>query len=414
MNAKFNKTILENGLTVLTESIQGRASVHLGLHLLWGSRNEPKDMAGAAHLIEHMVFKGTEKRSALEIAMEIESVGGEIGASTGKEVTSYTVQCLKKDLNLGIDILADLTLGAQFTESEFAKEKDVVISEIDMTAENFEECVFDFAFEEIFGKHPLGLPILGTTKSVNSITCSALFELYKKVYSPQNMTLSISGDVDHGEVVEVVKEFFGSENSGLKVKSLDLLEGGFSATTKFIPKGSAEQSHVLISFKAPRFPSEKRYLAYLASLALGGGMTSILFQKVREDLGLAYSVYSYLQCFLTEGVLSIYVGTKPDKAMEVVGIIIDEVEKLVKDGFSEQQLNLYRQQLLGEILMGADDLDSRMNSIALNDMIFGEYRTPETVADEINQIDISHMNQYFLNYFNEQPGVMILGPTTAS
>ncbi len=413
ISPKFRKTKLENGLTIVTESIVGRASVHLGLHLLWGSRNEPKHMAGAAHLIEHMVFKGTEKRTAFDLAMEIESVGGELGASTGKEVTSYTVQCLEKDLNLGIDILADLGLNAKFTEEEFLKEKEVVLSEIDMTLENFEESVFDFSFSEIYGEHPLGRPILGTVESVESIKCEELFKLYKKIYSPQNMLLSVSGDVDHDEIVKEAGSFFKgiktNENSSLEHNSLKESKGIFEGTTKFIEKNS-EQAHVLISFEAPPFVAKNRYLAYLASLALGGGMTSLLYQKIREDLGLAYSVYSYLQCFLKEGVLSIYVGTKPEKALEVVGLVVDEVEGLAKNGFDEKQLELYKQQLLGEILMGQDDLDSRMNSIALNEMIFGEYRPPEKVAAEINQIDIKQMNEYFADYFTRQPGVMILGP----
>lgn len=408
----FRKTKLDNGLTIVTESIGGRASVHLGLHLLWGSRNEPRHMAGAAHMIEHMVFKGTEKRSALDIAMEIESVGGDIGASTGKEVTNYTVQCLKKDLSLGVDILSDICLNAKFTEEEFVKEKDVVLSEIDMTQENFEESIFDFAFSEIFGEHELGVPILGSTDSVKGIKCKELFDLYKKVYSAQNMLLSVSGDVEHEEVVKTAKSFFTSKNSSFDHNAGDILEGKFQETTKFIEKNS-EQAHVLISFKAPAFTSSTRYLAYLASLALGGGMTSLLYQKIREDLGLAYSVYSYLQCFLKEGVLSIYVGTKPDKALEVVGLVLDEVTKLAEDGFTPQQLDLYRQQLLGEILMGQDDLDSRMNSIALNEMIFGEYRSPEKVAAEINKIDIKQMNEYFADYFSKEPGVMILGPRQA-
>ncbi len=409
MKTLFNKTKLENELTIVTESISGRASVHLGLHLLWGTRHEPSHMAGAAHLIEHMVFKGTGKRSALDIAMEIESVGGEIGALTGKEITSYTVQCLKKDLNLGIDILSDLCLNAEFREKEFVKEKDVVISEIDMSSENFEESVFDFAFKEIFKNHKLGRPILGTLEAVNEITCQDLFKLYKNVYSPQNMILSISGEIDHNKVVKEAKEFFNYKNSALKHNPLKVSEGKFRASTKFIKKNS-EQSHVLVSFEAPAYTSKKRYLAYLANLALGGGMTSILFQKVREELGLAYSVYSYLQCFMKEGVLFIYVGTKPNKNLEVVSVILDEVQKLAKKGFTQKQLNLYRQQLLGEILMSADDLDSRMNSIALDELIFDEYRPPEKVALEINQIDIHQMNEYFSDHFLKKPGIMILGP----
>ncbi len=409
MKTVFNKTKLENDLTIVTESIGGRASVHLGLHLLWGTRHEPGHMAGSAHLIEHMVFKGTGKRSALDIATEIESVGGEIEASTGKEITSYTIQCLKKDLNLGIDILSDICLNAQFIEEDFVKEKDVVISEIDMSSENFEESVFDFAFKEIFEDHELGRPILGTLEAVKKITCSDLFKLYKDVYSPQNMILSISGEVDHNKVVKEAKEFFNYKNSAFKHNPLKVCEGKFRASTKFVKKNS-EQSHVLVSFKAPPYPSTKRYLAYLANLALGGGMTSILFQKVREELGLAYSVYSYLQCFMKEGVLFVYVGTKPDKTLQIVSVILDEVEKLAKEGFTQKQLNLYRQQLLGEILMGADDLDSRMNSIALNELVFNEYKSPEKVALEINQININQINEYFLNHFLKDPGVMILGP----
>jgi len=409
LDTTFKKTTLENGLRVVTESIKDRASVHLGLHLLWGSRNEPESMAGAAHLIEHMVFKGTAKRTAYEIARDIESVGGEIGASTGKEMTSYTVQCLEKDLRLGVDVLADLTLAAEFTQEEFVKEKEVVLSEIAMTAENFEESVFDFAFEEIFGTNPLARPILGTEKSVRSIDCAELFDLYKKTYVPAQMVLSVSGDVDHDQIVEFSKEFFGSNNNVLGEKYQKALKGEFKPGVKSVVKKS-EQSHVLINFPAPAYPDPNRYVSYIANLALGGGMTSVLYQKIREDLGLAYSVYSYLQCFLHEGVLSIYVGTKPDKALNVVGVVIDEINKFIEKGWTDEQLNLYREQLLGEILMGRDDLDSRMNSIGLNELIFETYRPPEQVVSEIKSIDTKAMNEYFSAYFTKEPNVFVLAP----
>ena len=409
MKTHFQKTSLENGLRVVTESIKDRASVHLGLHLLWGSRNEPEDMAGAAHLIEHMVFKGTKKRTAYEIARDIESVGGEIGASTGKEMTSYTVQCLEKDLGLGVDILADLTLNAEFSEAEFSKEKDVVISEIAMTAENLEESVFDLAFEEIFKGNPLSLPILGTEDSVESIKCQTLFDLYKSTYVPSKMVLSVSGDVDHEQVASFAKEFFGKENNALGQNYKKSLKGDFTPGVKSISKKS-EQAHVLINFPAPAYPDPSRYVSYIANLALGGGMTSKLYQKVREELGLAYSVYSYLQCFLHEGVLSIYVGTKPDKALEVVGLVVDEIQKFQKEGWSQEQLDLYREQLLGEILMGRDDLDSRMNSIGLNELIFEAYRPPEQVVSEIKSIDTKAMNEYFSKYFTVEPNIVVLSP----
>lgn len=366
-------------------------------------------MAGAAHLIEHMVFKGTAKRTAYEIARDIESVGGEIGASTGKEMTSYTVQCLEKDLKLGVDILADLTLNAEFTEEEFTKEKEVVLSEIAMTAENFEESVFDFAFEEIFKKNPLARPILGTEKSVKKIECWDLFDLYKKTYVPSKMVLSVSGDVDHEEVVKYAKGYFGNNDDTLGENYQESLEGIFHSGVKSVSKNS-EQAHVLINFPAPAYPDQSRYVAYIANLALGGGMTSVLYQKIREELGLAYSVYSYLQCFLHEGVLSIYVGTKPDKALDVVGVVVDEINRFIKEGWTDDELDLYREQLLGEILMGRDDLDSRMNSIGLNELIFEAYRPPEQVVSEIKSIDTQAMNEYFSKYFTKDPNIFVLAP----
>lgn len=409
METGFKKTVLKNGLRIVTESVKDRASVHLGLHLLWGSRNEPAHMAGAAHLIEHMVFKGTAKRTAYEIARDIESVGGEIGASTGKEMTSYTVQCLAKDLRLGVDILADLTLNAEFTEEEFEKEKDVVLSEIDMTAENFEESVFDLAFEEIFKNNPLARPILGTEKSVKKIDCWALFDLYRRTYVPSKMVLSVSGDIDHEQVVKFAEGYFGNNDNTLGEDYQESLEGKFNPGIKSVTRNS-EQAHVLINFPAPAYPDQNRYVAYIANLALGGGMTSVLYQKIREDLGLAYTVYSFLQCFLHEGVISIYVGTKPDKALDVVGVVVDEINKFIENGWTDEQLDLYREQLLGEILMGQDDLDSRMNSIGLNELVFEDYRSPEQVVSEIKAIDTKAMNEYFSKYFTKEPNIFVLAP----
>lgn len=408
MKPVFNKTKLENGMRLVTESVPGRASVHLGLHLLWGSRNEPEHMAGAAHLIEHMVFKGTHIRSAYDLVKEIEAVGGEIGASTGKEMTSYTVQCLAKDLELGVDLLADLCLNADFKEEEFEKERDVVLSEIAMSNENFEELVFDYAFEDAFGKNPLARPIIGSIESVKSIKCAELFDLYKSAYKPERMLLSVSGEIDHEEVLASLNKYFSFNNSDLEDKSKANSTGCFVGKTRFEEKPS-EQAHVLVSFSAPSYRAEDRLKAYIANTALGGGMTSILYQKIREDMGLAYSVYSYLQCFLLEGVQSIYVGTRPNKSLDVLGVVVDEVKRLVEKGLSQSELDLYKEQLKGEILMNADDLEDRMNSIAINELVFGAYKEPQTLVDEIMSIGLDDMRQYFKTYFNSEPSVVVLG-----
>lgn len=409
MKRNFNKSTLENGLRFVTESVEGRASVHLGLHIMWGSRNEPKHMSGAAHLIEHMVFKGTQKRSAYDIVREIEAVGGEIGASTGKEMTSYTVQCLKKDMPLALDILADLVFSANFKESDFVKEKDVVLSEIEMNDENFEESVFDLAFAEVFPKNSLGRPILGTKETVSAISCEELYKLYQESYSPEKMVLSLAGDVDHKEILTSVESAFVSQNSNLNSKADKISKADFYSGTKFLSKKS-EQAHLLVSFKAPAYSDSQRYAAYIVNIALGGGMTSILYQKIREDLGLAYSVYSYLQCFLKEGVLSLYVATKAGRALETLDVLLAEVNGIIEKGLSEEQFILYKEQLLGEVIMGQDDLDSRMNSIAVNEMIFGKYRSPEWSASEIEKLKLSDVNTYIKGYMDSEPYILILGP----
>jgi predicted Zn-dependent peptidase len=215
--------------------------------------------------------------------------------------------------------------------------------------------------------------------------------------------------VDHKEVVSFAKEFFGKENNTLGENYKESLQGEFTGGVKSISKKS-EQAHVLINFPAPAYADPNRYRAYIANLALGGGMTSVLYQKIREDMGLAYSVYSYLQCFLHEGVMSIYVGTKPDKALDVVGLVIDELQRFQTQGWTQEQLDLYREQLLGEILMGRDDLEDRMSSIGLNELIFEAYRPPEQVVSEIKSIDTKAMNEYFSRYFNEEPNIVTLVP----
>lgn len=411
-NSEFRKSTLKNGLRVVTEKVTGMASVHAGIFILWGTRNEEPHLGGIAHLIEHMVFKGTHKRSAKDIAYEIEAVGGDIGASTGREMTSYTVQCLHKDTELAIDVISDLVKNAKFDEEELKKEKEVVLSEISMTKENFEESVFDFAFEEIFKEHPLSKVILGTEESVNSITKEDLLKTYKKAYTPKQMILSVTGNIEHSEILKSAQKYLGDLEEAQSEEAKDKVALSttpkFHSGTEFIKKDT-EQTHVLINFPAPAYVDEDRLPSYIANIALGGGMTSTLFQSIREDKGLAYSVYSYLQCFLDTGVLSIYVATKHDKALEVVSLVIDEVTRLSKGGFKKSELELYRNQLLGEVLMGEDDLDSRMSSIALNELLFQKHRPVELVEEEVRLITADQMNLFFEKYFSKEPQIIILG-----
>ena len=404
----YQRSKLSNGLTLVTEFITGRKSVHLGCHILWGSRHEPEHMHGAAHLIEHMVFKGTQNRSAFEIVKDIESVGAEISASTGREMTSYTTQSLKKDVPLCLDVLSDLCFQAKFSQEELDKEKQVVLSEIAMGKEDLEESVFDFAFEEIFKNNPLSHPITGTEESVIAMSLENLTGLYEEIYRPQNFVVTAVGDVDHDQIERLLGDIIFYENNHLKMNLPIVSKGNFLSFQRFFKKES-EQAHVLVSFPAPGFFVLDRMAAYFVNTALGGGMTSMLFQKIREELGLGYTVYSLLECFLKEGVMSIYLATKPESALEALGKVVDLIKALIEGGFSGDQFKLYKTQLLGGILMGDDDLDNRMQSLAVNELVYGKPRSVEQVVDEVEKLSLSDINSYLKTYMDKKPGVIILG-----
>ena len=380
----------------------------MGCHILWGSRHEPSDMHGAAHLIEHMVFKGTQNRTAYEIVRDIESVGAELSAATGREMTSYTIQALKKDIPLCLDVLMDLCFKAKFTEEELLKEKQVVLSEIAMGKENLEESVFDFAFEEIFQENPLSHPITGSEESVIGISLEELKSLYTQIYQPQNFVVTAAGDLDHEEFKRIIEQEITLNTNGLDHKPPSVDEGKFFSFQRFFEKES-EQAHILINFPAPKFSAENRIAAYFINTALGGGMTSLLFQRIREDLGLGYTVYSLLQCFLKEGVMSIYLATNPSKALEALSEVLGLIKSLISTGFNEEQFKLYKTQLLSETLMAEDDLDSRMQSLAINELVYGEARSVEQVVEEIEKLSLADVNAYLNTYMNTEPGVVLLG-----
>jgi len=407
-DGRFKKSTLSSGLTLVTESIKGRRSVHLGFHTLWGSRHEPSDMAGAAHLIEHMVFKGTKKRSAFDIVKDIESVGAEISASTGREMTSYSTQSLKKDLPLCVDVLLDLCFSAEFNSEELIKEKEVVLSEIAMGKENLEESVFDFAFEELFKGHALARPITGTEESVNSMSIESLTKLYKEIYKPQNFVVTAAGDVDHEEIKTYLEQEKTLNNNNLSSTSKAVLEAKFLAFQRVFQKDS-EQSHILVNFPAPKYDASNRMSAHLVNNAIGGGMSSLLFQKIREDLGLGYTIYSMLQCFLKEGVMSIYLATKPEKTMVALAEVLGLLENLVKKGLTEDEFRLYKTQLLSEVLMAEDDLDHRMQSLAVNELVYKDIRSTDQVVKEVEALSLQDVNDYLKAYMDKEPGIVMLG-----
>ncbi len=409
----FKKSVLAEGLSLVTEQHPWAKSCHLGLFVKTGTRHEPTELSGGAHFIEHMVFKGTKDQTAQELLKSIESVGGDINAHTTREYTCYTVQILEKDIERALKSLTDLCFFAEFRESDFETEQKVILNELLMSMDLLEEWIFDLYFEKAYQAHKLGMPILGSAESLVAMTPHALKKYYKKTYSPDQMVLSVTGPVDHDKIKNWFEAFFK------KHKFKKLKRPSEAEPTQYIQPQvfkesllkNSEQIHALWSLPAVPFGGEGRFEAYILNSYLGGGMTSKLYQKLREDHGLAYNVYTVLHSFVDSGSLLIYAGMSPESFDEVKRLMLQELEQLKTNFVSQEDLNFYKSQVEGQILMGADDLDNRMNSLGINEQVFGVYKTPEDVIQEINSVTTESLKAYIQKYMNlDQLSELRIGP----
>ncbi len=414
----YKKTLLKNGVRVVTEQHAHARGVVVGVWVMVGTRDETPDIAGVSHFVEHLVFKRTENRNAFEIARDMEAVGGELNAFTSREYTCFYTHSLTEHLGLSIDVLSDLVCRARFDKVDFEKEKQVVLQEIHMSEDNLEDLVFDEYFENIFGSHPLGRPILGTPKSIAQITLKDVQEYYEKHYSSSQIVVSVAGGVDHESVVKLVSESLVPKRNKLP-KNLLLLSDKpqikknppkNQSFRKFIQKPS-EQVHILLGLPAAHFRDELRFEAYIVNALIGGGMTSRLYQKIREEKGLVYTIYSQMNSFCDIGSIMIYSGTEFKHASDVLKLTLKEMKKIAKTGIQKKDLELFKTQVLGQILLGADDIENRMNSLGVNEMVFGKYRSVEQVLKEINQVSLKSIARYLEKFFDlKDLSLMVMGP----
>lgn len=403
---EFFKTTLSNGVRVVTEHHPYTRAVSAAIYVTTGARDEPEDQQGMSHFIEHLVFKGTHSRSQLDIVKEIEAVGGDINAYTTKEYTCFHTTTLREHLSLSMDVLADLVTNAKFDEQDIEKEKSVVQQEIDMCAEQFEEFIFDEFFEKGYKGHPLSHNILGTTETLNNLNHNKVQSYYKDVYGGQNMIVSVSGCVDHKEVVRIVEKIFGPHKQH---KKIERKTPEFQSFKQFIPK-TTEQMHLLFGFPVSSFTDEYRFESFIVNALLGGGMTSRLYQNIREEKGWVYSVYSYLHNFTDAGLLMFYAATTKDLYQTVYDEMLKEIMIVKDNGITSEELEGFKQQVKGQILLGADDIENRMNSIAVNEMIFNKYRPVEEIISSIEAVSVDSVHRFLETYFKpENMGVSLLG-----
>lgn len=403
----FQKTVLKNGVRVITESHPFTRAVSVGVFVQAGTRHENPRKAGLTHFLEHLVFKGTKKRSAYDLAKVLDAVGGDLNAYTTREYTCFHATSLKEHLGLSLDVLTDLLTQPRLARGDFETEREVITQEIQMSKDNLEEYILDEYLEKAFAGQDLATPILGTEKTLGGLKRADLLDHHQTVMRGPNVIISVAGPVEHEQVVEIAAKTLGKLPRG--AKSRKPKRARVRRVQEFIARPS-EQVHMLVGLPSCAYTSEHRFESFVVNDMLGGGVTSRFYQKVREEKGLVYTVYSFLQSFADTGLFLTYAGATYKNAPGVIRGIRGELEKFVARGIRESELASFKTQVKGQILLGAEDMENRMNSLGVNEMIFGEYRPVDQVIADIEKVSLRSIKDYVQKYFDlEQVGLMVMG-----
>jgi predicted Zn-dependent peptidase len=387
-NASRNirKTVLSNGLLVLTESMPHVRSVSMGAWVGSGSRDETAQVNGISHFVEHMVFKGTTSRSAQQIAREVDTIGGNLDAFTGKETVCFNIKVLDENVPPAMDVLSDLVLHPTFAPEDVDREKGVILEEIKMDEDNPDYLVHEVWTQNFWKGDALGRPILGTAKTVASFDQQTLLNFYAGQFTPQNMVFSAAGNLEHDAFVARVEKEFGSLTSSV---AGELPKPAAPVATPHITlkrKKSLEQVQFCLGMPAPPVNDSRRYVVYMLNTMLGGGMSSRLFQTIREDQGLAYSIYSEMNPFRDTGSLCIYAGTSVDKTQKVLQLTLQELRRLKEETVSDVELKRAKDQLKSNMVIGLESSGSRMANLARQQMYFGRFFGVDEIMEEIEAV----------------------------
>lgn len=398
-------TTLPNGLRVVTDTVTTVETVAVGIWVGVGTRFEDMRHNGVAHMVEHMLFKGTKKRNALDIVEVIENVGGSMNAYTSRELTSYYVHLLKEDLPLALDVLADMLQNSTLPEDEIERERDVILQEIGMCADTPDDLIFDNYYETAYPGQALGAPILGKAEIIANMKREALTEYIARHYNPAQMVVCAAGNVTHERMVELVGNLFADLPPGKAGQSPAAdYRGGEHRLDKEL-----EQAHVILGFRGVHRTDDAYFAAHTLATLLGGGMSSRLFQEVREKRGLVYSVYSFHSAYTDDGIFGIYAGTGPDKLPELVPVVCDEIKKLV-GSVGETELNRAKMQLRAGMLMGQESMSTRADSSAKALLLNGRIRTIPEILGKIDAVDIPALDSVARRIFGSKPTLAALGP----
>lgn len=408
------RTVLPSGLRIVTEEVSSVRSAAVGIWVNVGSRDETPAVAGASHFLEHLLFKGTKTRTALEISSSIESVGGEMNAFTGKEYTCFYARVIDSDLPMAIDVISDLITSSIVTVTDVDAERKVVLEEIAMRDDDPSDLVHDLFSDTFYGDTQLGRSILGSVESINEMSRKSVFNYYKKRYVPQDLVVAVAGNIKHKNVVEMVEEAI-SRDGFLEVTGIPQVRP--NKTVRIREQRSVglitrktEQAHMFYGLAGVSREDDRRFTMGILSAALGGGMSSRLFQEIREKRGLAYSVYSYAQQFAGSGLLGFYAGCHPTKAVEVVEIIREILHDVAENGMTAEEIARAKGAVKGSLVLSQEDSGSRMSNIGKSEIVYGEVMSFDEILRKISDVTPAAVRQLAGEILLQRPTLALVGP----
>jgi len=413
-DSAVTRTVLPGGLRVITESLPTVRSAAFGIWAGVGSRDEDLEHAGATHYLEHLLFKGTARRTALDISAAMDAVGGELNAFTAKEYTCYYARVLDADMPLAIDMLSDMVNSSLIEPRDVDAERGVILEEIAMNEDDPSDTVHEAFADQLFGDTPLGRPILGSVDSINSITRAQIAEHYKARYTPDNLVVAVAGSLEHEQVVELTRQAFGPFLHGDAAPIAPRLggpaaDGGRGTGVKLVSR-PIEQANLVLGCAGLARTDSRRFALGVLNAALGGGMSSRLFQEVREKRGLAYSVYSFSSQHADIGTWGVYAGCLPAKADEVLAICQEEIAKVISGGLTDEEMERGKGQLRGSIVLGLEDPSSRMSRLGKAELVYPRLEPLDEVLASIEAVTHDQVREVATTILDQPKALAVVGP----
>jgi predicted Zn-dependent peptidase len=406
------RTVLPGGLRIVTETMPTVRSAAFGIWVGVGSRDEPLADAGSSHYLEHLLFKGTPRRSALQISAELDAVGGDLNAFTAKEYTCYYARVLDSDLPLAVDVVSDMVMSSLIRAEDVEAERGVILEEIAMRDDDPSDLVHDEFAIALYGDAPLGRPILGTIESINSLGRDRIARYYEERYLAPNLVVAAAGNLDHDELVWLVTGAFAGTLSGDGLPSLPRVGGAGASTSpgvRVVPRDT-EQAHLVLGGAGLARTDDRRFALGVLNAALGGGMSSRLFQEVREKRGLAYSVYSYTSQYADTGTFGVYAGCQPGKVEDVLAICRDEVVEAAERGITEEELARGKGQARGSMVLSLEDTGSRMSRIGKSELVYDQLLSVDEVLAKIDAVTLDDIRAVAADVLAQPMTLTVIGP----